>query len=271
MPMGGQNPVLSPVPTGRPHLVADRRRMISELVASRGSLRVSELSDILGVSEVTIRSDLELLAHEGLLVRDHGGAIARTHTSLSVAFDQRARLMLEAKQRIGQEAASLVQPGDTIMLDCGSTLMEMAKRLSNLAPLTIITNGLNIAIQVGSLPDAHVVLAGGSLSPETIGTVGPLAERDLGDLLADQFFLGTHAFELENGLSDVSIEVARVKRTMISAAKQVILLADSGKFPSRAMARVAPLSAVHCIITDTGFPEEIAQQLTAQNIEVRRV
>jgi DeoR family transcriptional regulator of aga operon len=271
MPMGAQNPIFSPVQAGRPHLVADRRRMITELVASRGSLRVAELSSILGVSEVTIRNDLELLAHEGLLVRDHGGAIARTHTALSVAFDQRARLNLEAKQRIGQVAAALVQPGDTIMLDCGSTLMEMAKRLPNLSPLTIVTNGLNVAIQVGSLPDVHVVLAGGSLSPETIGTVGPLAERDLGDLLADKLFLGTHAFELETGLSDVSIEVARAKRTMISAAKQVILLADSGKFPTRAMARVAPLSAVHCIITDTGFPEETARQLEAQNIEVRRV
>lgn len=269
--MDAQNPVLSPSQAGRPYLVADRRRMITELVAARGSMRVTELGSILGVSEVTIRNDLELLAHEGLLVRDHGGAIARTHTALSVAFDQRARLNLEAKQRIGQAAAALVQPGDTIMLDSGSTLLEMAKRLPNLSPLTIITNGLNVAIQVGSLPDAHVVLAGGSLSLETIGTVGPLAERDLGDLLADKLFLGTDAFELETGLSDVSIEVARVKRTMISAAKQVILLADSGKFPTRAMARVAPLSAVHCIITDKGFPEEIAQQLAAQNIEVRRV
>lgn len=269
--MGAQNLVISQAQAGRPLLVSDRRRMIAEMVASRGSMRVAELGRILGVSEVTIRSDLELLAHEGLLVRDHGGAIARTHTALSVAFDQRASLNLEAKQRIGQAAAALVQPGDTIMLDSGSTLMEMAKRLPNLSPLTVITNGLNIAIQVGSLPDAHVVLAGGSLSPETIGTVGPLAERDLGDLLADKLFLGTHAFEIETGLSDVSIEVARVKHTMISAAKQVILLADSGKFPTRSMARVAPLSIVNCIITDTGFPEEIAQQLAAQNIEVRRV
>lgn len=252
-------------------MVADRRRMISELVASRGSLRVAELSDMLGVSEVTIRNDLELLAHEGLLVRDHGGAIACTHTALSVAFEQRARQSLDAKQRIAQEAASLVQAGDTIMLDAGSTLMEMAKRLPNLSPLTVITNALNVAIQIGSLPDVHVVLAGGSLSSQTIGTVGPLTEHALADLLADKLFLGTHAFELENGLSDLSIEVARVKRTMISSAKQVILLADSGKFPARALARVAPLSDVHCIITDSGFPMEIAQQLADQNIEVRRV
>ena len=269
--MGDQNNILTPPSGGRPLLVADRRRMINELVASRGSLRVAELSDMLGVSEVTIRNDLEVLAQEGLLMRDHGGAIARTHAALSVAFDQRSRIRSDAKQRIAQEAANLVQPGDTIMIDNGSTLMEMAKRLPNLASLTVITNALNIAIQVGSLPDVHVVLAGGTLSSQTIGTVGPLTEAALGDLLADKLFLGTHAFEIETGLSDFSIEVARVKRTMISAAKRVILLADSSKFPTRALARVAPISDVHLIITDTGFPEEMAQQLSAQNIEVRRV
>jgi DeoR/GlpR family transcriptional regulator of sugar metabolism len=232
---------------------------------------VAELGRFFGVSEVTIRNDLERLAHEGLLVRDHGGAIARTLTALSVTFNQRAQLNLEAKQRIGQAAANLVQPGETIIMDSGTTLMEMAKRLRNLSPLTVITNGLNIAIQVGSLPDVHVVLAGGSLSSETISTVGPLAERDLGDLLADRLFLGTHAFELEAGLLDVSIEVARIKRTMISAAEKVILLADSSKFPTRAFARVASLSAINCLITDTGFPEDAARQLAAQGIELLRV
>jgi len=269
--MGVQNQTLSQAPEGSLYLASHRRRKITELVNARGSMRVIELSKILGVSGVTVRNDLEQLAHEGLVVRDHGGAIARAYTALSVAFDQRAQLNLEAKQRIGQAAASLVKPGDTIILDSGTTLLELAKRLPHLSPLTIITNSLNVATQVGSLPDVHVVLAGGSLSTETISTVGPLAERDLGDLLADRLFLGTHSFDLETGLSDVSLEVARIKRVMISTAKQVILLADSAKFLTRSMARVAPLSAINYLITDTGFPVEIVQQLAAQNIEVRRV
>lgn len=271
MSLGFDNMASSQPIDGRSRLSLDRRRKITELVDTRGSIRVAEISGLLSVSPVTVRKDLEALAHEGLLVRDHGGAIARTHTALSIAFNQRAELNGEAKQRIGEAAANLVQPGETIMLDAGSTLMEMAKRIPRVSPLAIITNALNIALEVGALPGVHVVLAGGSLSPQTISTVGPLAERDLGDLLVDRLFLGTHGFELETGLSDLSMEVARVKRAMITTAKSVILLADSSKFGTRAFARVVPLSAINCLITDTAFPEDAARRLAAMNIEVRRV
>ena len=256
---------------GRSQLTFERRRKIAALVTARGTVRVAELGRHFRVSEVTIRNDLERLAADGVLIRDHGGAVARTFTPLSGAFEQRAMLNLEAKQRIGEAAARLVQPGDVIMLDAGSTLMEMAKRLPPVSPLTIITNALNVATHVGSRPGVHVVLAGGSLSPETISTVGPLAERDLGDLRVNKVFLGIHSFEIESGLSDPSIEVARVKAAMISAGKEVVLLADATKYAGRALARVAPLSAVSTLITDTGLPEEAAQRLAAMGIQVTRV
>jgi DeoR/GlpR family transcriptional regulator of sugar metabolism len=180
-------------------------------------------------------------------------------------------LNLGSKQRIGEAAARMVLSGDTVILDAGSTLMEMAKRLPAVSPLTVITNSLNIATEVGSRPGVHVMLAGGSLSPETISTVGPVAERDLRELLVGKLFLGIQAFGQDSGLSDVSLEVARVKAAMVSAADYVILLADSTKYSTRAFARVAPLSEIDCLITDSGFPEEAAQQLLAQGIEVHRV
>jgi DeoR/GlpR family transcriptional regulator of sugar metabolism len=248
-----------------------RRRKISELIRDNGVARVTELVKLFGVSDVTIRSDLEALAKEGVLIRDHGGAVAQTFTRLSIAFDQRARLNLESKQRIGEAAARMVFSGDTIMLDAGTTLMEMAKRLPAISPLTVITNSLNIATEVGSRPGAQVMLAGGSLSTETISTVGPIAERDLRELLVDKLFLGIQAFAPDVGLSDVSLEVARVKAAMVSTADYVILLADSTKYLARAFARVAPLSQIDCLITDSGFPEEAARQLVANGIEVHRV
>jgi DeoR/GlpR family transcriptional regulator of sugar metabolism len=248
-----------------------RRRDIAELITAKGVVRVAELVKRFGVSDVTIRNDLEALSREGVLVRDHGGAVARAYTSLSVAFEQRAMLNLEAKQRIGEAAAKMVLPGETIILDAGTTLMQMAKRLPAISPLTVITNSLNIATEVASRPGIHVMLAGGSLSTETISTVGPLAERDLRELLVDKLFLGTHAFEPEAGLSDISLEVARVKSAMFSAAKHVVLLADSSKYPTRAFARVSPLAEIDCLITDLGFPEEAARELQAQGVEVQRV
>jgi len=252
-------------------LVGARRRKIAQLVATEGVVRVSNLVKLFAVSDVTIRNDLEVLAREGVLIRDHGGALARTHTHLSVAFDQRAMLNLECKQRIGAAAANMVIAGETIILDAGTTLMEMAKRLPAVSPLTIMTNSLNIATEVGSRPGVHVMLAGGSLSTETISTVGPLAERDLRELLVDRVFLGIQAFDPDVGLSDVSIDVARVKAAMVSAANRVVLLADSTKYATRAVARVAPLSRIDCLITDSGFPEDAVHNLAALDVEVIRV
>ena len=248
-----------------------RRRKITEMLAAKGAVRVVDLVRQFGVSDVTIRNDLAALAREGVLVRDHGGAVAQAFTSLSVAFHQRAMLNLEAKQRIGEAAAKMVSAGETIILDAGTTLMEMAKRLPRIAPLTVVTNSLNIATEVASRPGIHVMLAGGSLSNETISTIGPLAERDLGEMLVDKLFLGIQAFDDEAGLSDVSLEVARVKSAMFSAAKHVTLLADSSKYPSRAMARVAPLSEIDCLIIDTGFPPKAVRNLAAKGIHVQLV
>jgi DeoR family transcriptional regulator, aga operon transcriptional repressor len=265
-------PSLGPLPAERrPRLTTARRRKISELVATQGVVRVAELVKLFGVSDVTIRSDLDALARQGVLLRDHGGAVAQTRTKLSSAFDQRAMANLEAKKRIGEAAAKFVLPGEAIMLDAGTTLMEMAKRLPAVSPLTVITNSLNIATEVGARPGIHVTLAGGSLSPETISTVGPLAERDLRELLVDKLFLGIQAFDPEVGLSDISIEVAHVKAVMFSAARYVVLLADSTKYPTRALARVAALSDIDCLITDSGFPEDAARELEARGIEVHRV
>jgi DeoR/GlpR family transcriptional regulator of sugar metabolism len=249
-------------PAQNPPLMLVRRRKIVEMLSAKGVVRVADLVKHFGVSDVTVRNDLEALAKEGILVRDHGGAVAQTYTSLSVAFNQRAMLNLEAKQRIGEAAAKKVFAGETVILDAGTTLMEMAKRLPSVS-LTVVTNSLNIATEVGSGPGVHVMLAGGSLSNETISTIGPLAERDLRELLVDKLFLGIQAFDPDAGLSDVSIEVARVK--------EVILLADSSKYPTRAIARVAPLAEIDCLITDIGFPDEAARQLSARGIQVQRV
>jgi DeoR/GlpR family transcriptional regulator of sugar metabolism len=217
---------------------------------------------------VTVRHDLDLLAQQGLLVRDRGGAMPQAHASMFTAFEQRAGLNLEAKRRIGRAAVQLVIPGDTIIMDAGTTIMEMARNLGDVAPLTVVTNALNIATQVGSLPHAHVVLVGGSLSRETISTIGPHAERDLNDLIVQKVFLGTHAVDLEAGLTDLSIEVAQTKRAMIRAARQVILLADASKWGRVGFAKVVPLGAVHVIITDTALPAEAQAAIERLGIQL---
>lgn len=249
-------------------LTNQRRERITELLALHGAVRVKDLSARFGVSEVTVRTDLDYLARQGTIVRDHGGAIANTGTPLSIGFGQRVLKNQPAKQAIGRAAAGMVFPGDSIMIDAGSTAMEMAKQLGNHSPLTVITNALNVATQVGALPDVNVILAGGSLSRETISTLGTLAERDLSGLIVDKAFIAAHAVDLEKGVTDLSIEIARVKIAMIQAAREVIVLADSSKWGQQKLARVAALPQVHTIVSDDGLPETTRQKIMELGIKL---
>lgn len=258
-------------PAGLPSLAAVRRERIAELVAQKGAVHIGELTQLFGVSEVTIRHDLDVLASQGLVVRERGGALANVQTTLARAFEQRSGANLEAKRKIGEAAAQLVKPGDTIIMDAGTTVMEMARNLRDVEPLTVITNALNVANQVGGLAGCHVILIGGSLSVETISTVGPLAEHHLGELVVSKLFLGAHTVDLEAGVVDTSIEIARVKRAMIQAAREVILLVDSSKWETgrrQAFARVVPLTSMHKIITDAGLPEDVRPVIERLRIEL---
>lgn len=249
-------------------VLEDRQSQIVDMVAEHGSVRVSALSRRFSVSQVTIRTDLERLARQGLLVRNRGGAVAISRTSLSSAFAERARRHQDEKVRIAQRAAKLVSPGDSVFIDAGSTMMEIAHRLGEISPLTVVTNALNIAVLLGGFRGINVMMVGGTLSPETISTLGPIAERDIEDLVVDKLFLATHSFDAELGILDVSVEVARVKMAMIRIARQVVLVADSSKFTQRALAKVAPLSAAQMLICDTGLDEQAAQAVRALGVEV---
>lgn len=248
-------------------LAAERRARISTLAARQGVVRTEELARIFSVSPVTIRSDLDLLAKEGVLVRDRGGAVVNTNTVLTIAFNQRAELNLVEKQRIGQVAAGLVVAGDTVIMDAGTTTMEMSKALTDVTPLTVVTNALNVAMQMGSVRDVNVILIGGSLNRDTISIIGPTASQHLHDLVVQKAFIGIHAFD-EDGLTDPSIEVAQVKRAMIQAARQVILLADSSKWRKVGFAKVARLAAINTIVSDTNLPEDARASIQRMGIEL---
>jgi DeoR/GlpR family transcriptional regulator of sugar metabolism len=172
------------------------------------------------------------------------------------------------KRLIGRLAATLIEPGETVILDAGSTIMEMARQLSADVPVTVVTTALNIAAQAGALPNAKVIIAGGSLSRETISTVGSIAERDLGDLLVDKAFISAQAIHPVAGLTDVSLEIARVKAAMIRSARKVILLADGSKWGRTMFAKVAALKEVDVLVTDAGLPAAAKPALKKANVEL---
>ncbi len=255
----------------RAPMILQRRAQIAELVRQSGAARVADLAERFQVSEVTIRNDLMQLEKQGQLIRDRGGALpldhARELTSL-LAVETRAHLQIAEKQRIARAAAQLVSPGDTILMDAGTTVVEMAPHLAGIDRLTVVTNALNVALEVAAKTDARIILLGGTFSREASSTVGSLAEQMLGGLRVQKAFLGTQAFDLEHGLTDTTPEIADVKRAMIRAARRVVLLADSSKLDRCGFIKVAPLTAVQTVITDDGLPVDTRSAVKGLGIEV---
>jgi DeoR family transcriptional regulator, aga operon transcriptional repressor len=251
-----------------PQSASERRQRIIELLMNQGAVRVQELSDLFMVSEVTIRNDLDIMARDGQLRRHRGGAIAAPLPNLSIAFERRASLNLEKKRQIGRAAAQLVSAGDTIIMDSGTTLVEMSKSLNTSDKVTVVTNALNVATQVGALPNALVILPGGTLNRETISTFGPETERSLSNHVVQKAFLGIQAIDPELGLTDTSSEIAYVKQSMIRAARRVILLADSSKWRRVAFVKVVPLSAIHTVVTDSDLPDEARAAIERVGVEL---
>jgi DeoR/GlpR family transcriptional regulator of sugar metabolism len=245
-----------------------RRSRILDLVRQRGAVQVDELAELFDVSKVTIRSDLAQLEKDGLLIRDRGGAISTSQVSTLLGVEQRAALNLEEKRRIGRAAAQLVSPGDTIIMDAGTTVVEMAPYLAGITDLTVVTNALNVAGEVSAATGARVILLGGAVSRESNSTLGPMAEHSLNELVVQKVFLGTQALDLKLGLTDTSIEIAQIKRAMLGVARQAILLTDSSKWGRAGFIKVAPLTAFQTIVIDTSLPEDAQPAIERLGVEV---
>ncbi len=239
-------------------LPADRLQVIADLVRERGSVRGSELVEMLGVTDETIRRDLGRLAELGVVRRAHGGAIAapaRDETNTAVRLREHAR----EKIAIGERAAQLVRPGTSILLDSGTTTLCLARALRHVADLVVVTTAVTNALELVGNPATTVVMTGGVIRPITFGASGALAAATLHELHVDQAFIAMHSVSVRGGLTYPSFEEVDAKRAMIEAAAEVILLADHSKFGHEALVRVAPITAVQRIISSPGIdPDEMA-------------
>jgi DeoR/GlpR family transcriptional regulator of sugar metabolism len=258
--------------TSKGLMTNQRRARISERVQNNGMARVSELASIFGVSEVTIRNDLVSLEAEGRLVRDHGGALSRDGsiflTTLS-RLDERAAHNLEAKRKIARRALQRVVAGETVLIDAGTTALEFARLVKRMSDLTLVTNALNVATELRtSVSRNRLIILGGTLGQESDSMLGSMTEHGLQELVVQKLFLGTQAMDSEHGLSDSTMEIARVKRAMINAAREVILITDSSKWGRSGFSKVAPLSDLDVVITDAGLPAAARQSLIEAGVEV---
>lgn len=246
----------------------DRRHEIIRRLQEHGRLSTYALSRQLGVSEVTIRNDLEILAEQGWVQRLHGGAELGRRVQNEQPFTVRLGDHVAEKQRLAQAAANLVQPGETILLDSSTSAYQVALLLRATAELRVVTNNLQTAAALAKNPTIEVMLLGGLVRDKTASVVGAHAVEMLTSLHADRAFVGASGLTLERGLTDVDTREVEVKRAMVRAATQVIALLDAGKFGQQAFLTFAPLDAIHVLIADGGAPEPYASALARLGIEI---
>lgn len=226
-----------------------RQGQILQLLTRQEQVSVSALSSLLGVSEVTVRGDLDQLGRAGLLRRTRGGA-ARPLES-EQALEESIKQHAAAKRRIGRAAAALIQNGETIFLDVGSTTTEVARHLSPaLQGVTVVTSGLNIALELERLPNVQVMVTGGTLRRLQHSLVNPYASDLLSRIRADRLFLGCNGVHPQHGVTNSNHEEAEIKAQMVKSSKVVVVLADHSKIGAVSRAHITALANVHTLITN---------------------
>jgi DeoR family transcriptional regulator of aga operon len=238
------------------HIILNRRSRILELINEQKQVKVSELSKKFKVSEVTIRNDLSQLEEKGLLIRARGGAFRADSVSQDQTLNIKLKKHQKEKQAIGKAAAALINEGETILLDSGTTTMEVARQLKNFSELTVITNALNIAIELTQYPQIKLIIPGGFLRDKSLSLVGPISENSIKNYYCDKFFIGVDGIDTEYGISTPNAEEAHLNKLMIKISRKVIVVTDSSKFLKRSFAFISDISDIDAIVTDEGIPEQ---------------
>ena len=248
--------------------LAERRRTIAEIVHAQGRAAVVELSQRFGVSEVTIRADLQALADQKLVVRTHGGAVAASSAAGDLALALRRQRQVKEKSRIGQAGAERIANGDAVFLDSSSTSLAIAFQLKQHRYVTVVTNSLEIVHELSDAPAVDVVVVGGVLQRETASLIGAHGLEEIRGFNLQKGFFGAHGIDLAAGLTDVSAEEAAVKRLLAAMCRQVIAVLDATKWGRVGLSSFAGLQQVGVIITDAEAPAPLVGQVCAVGIEV---
>jgi DeoR family fructose operon transcriptional repressor len=246
----------------------ERRRTILEHLRLSGKVTVEELAAQFAVSAPTIRTDLARLEELGVLQRTHGGAILPSGTLFEPAYAQRQVMRHAEKRAIAREAAGMVEDGETILLDAGTTTYELALCLRDRPALTVVTNSIPIAMAFVENSAVDVMLVGGRVHPRRLATLGPLAVRFLGAFRVDRAFLSFNGVDVEAGFTVVDFEAAESKVGMMASAREVVVLADSDKIGRVAFARVGPVSSAQVLVTDSGIGNRERRMLEEAGLTV---
>jgi DeoR/GlpR family transcriptional regulator of sugar metabolism len=248
----------------------ERLRRITEAVREAGSIGVAELAALTGASEMTIRRDLEVLAGQGVLERYRGGARSLLLRGEEPPFALRAQEGLEVKRRIAAEVSRLIADGESVVLDSGTTCLEVARALEQ-RRLTVMPLSLQAVNALAAAPQVTLLVPGGRPRPGELSLIGPLTAASLAALRFDTAIIGCCGLDAANGLTAHDLDDAAVKRAAIASTRRVIAVADASKLSRSALAFVTPVSALHAVITDESAPDDETARLSAAGVTVRKV
>jgi DeoR/GlpR family transcriptional regulator of sugar metabolism len=252
-------------------LARHRQSLILQAVRNDGSARVSDLTQQLGVSDMTIRRDLEVLARDGLVEKVHGGAVLPgTHGIHEPGFEDKLVLERPEKTSIARAAASLVRPGTAVAIAAGTTTFALAQCLLDVPGLTIVTNSLRVAnlFSTARGPEGATVVLTGGMRTASDALVGPVADLTIGSLHFDTLFLGCTGIDPEVGLSTPNLAEAETNRALVRVARRVVVLADHTKWGVVSLASFAPLDKVNILVTDTLLPTEARVEMAGRVGEI---
>lgn len=249
-------------------LTIERRNKILEMLKKDGRVLVSDLSSMFGVTEETIRRDLEKFDKEGLAKKTYGGAIIAEDSNVDLPYIVRKESNVKGKEYIAQLVSSMIQDGDHIMLDASSTAVFIAKKLKSKKNLTVITNSIEILIELSDVSGWKVLSTGGSLREGSLSLVGYQAEKMISTFHVDKAIISCKGIDADKGITDSNEMDAHIKNLMLDSTNMKILAADSSKFDKISFTRISDLSDINVIVTDAGLNDKWRKAFESFHVKI---
>ncbi|MFT4167522.1 MAG: DeoR/GlpR family DNA-binding transcription regulator [Dysgonomonas sp.] len=251
--------------------IAQRHKSIIEELKKDGYVKVQDLSEKLGVSEVTIRKDLKYLESKKMLYRNHGSASSLSSIITDKHIDIKEKMYIEEKVSIAKAACTLLEPNDKIIIASGTTLLAFANEIDVNSDITVITSSVKVSLAMCYNPNMEIVQLGGSLRKNSVSVIGHYAENILKSLSCNKLFLGVDGIDIDYGLTTSNMSEALINQQMIDASQKIIVLTDSSKFGKRGFCKICDINKIHHIITDSNAPGHVLEMLRDRDIEVTLV
>ena len=248
--------------------ISERRKFILDHIAKDGFVKVSKLAESLGVTQATIRKDLNYLEMQGVLQRAHGSAHTQSQHAIDLSLNTKRLINFEAKQKIAEKAVSLIKNDESILVASGSTITVFAENLKPKGRLNVVSISVNISAHLGDIPGITVMQVGGILYGNTLSVLGAEASKTIENLYCSKAFFGVDGIDMEYGLTCGTGEEASITQKMMQSSQTTIVLADSSKFGKRGFARICEIGDIDILITDSGLPMETRQSIENMGVKL---